>query len=898
MSNATSWFTAARTGDCRYILQHKQAFAKTVDSTFPHSSALILAAQSSQTPAAKLLLPSERGMQNKHGWSALHFAAYQNNQILAKLLAPFENNLKTSSQFKNIPPGASAAQVAAISGNNEILSIFGQEFEYLNLPFDLSLSAERDNLGRTKLHYYAVKGQLNNFQDENSAFIKVVDNQQKTALMIAAESGNISVVQALINYESGIQGGIQGNTALMIAIENKKNALVQILAEKEAKIQNQVGLTAMMLAAKDGNLDAVKLLVDQEKRIQTSQQFNQFPAGTTALMLAEFYGRNEVVVFLKDHEQDLVNSKNQTYKQIEKLSSSNVRQYSPRRNFNYEVAPSNVLPAQQSNLINQLQNSNGPKDNQLEITREVLRSISTQNDNSEVILTIQEKLGQTKEQMATMEARLQFKEKEISELKQFVHMKPCESCKDKQDIIREKTSEIEVLKKDLKEVEQELRHSKERIMELSVLADKQQRLELQLQQIYDSLINGDLMNANSIAYDNDAVEKIRLYKDEIYNLKAENLNLTDRVNNMNQELIQLKDKIEHLEQENKELMEQNLALKSQIPTDMAEQLEELIRENEDLKDQLASFQATQMETLSSAPELQSELTTLKEQVEQLKQADPMLLTRLNNDRQQLAALKNELAQLDPLNEVVEENMEPEAAAMCAADNTADELTNQLAAISVADPTAPTQAAEIERQIADLTKSVEALKGAPVDLPVSQYADQAELAALREELEQLRAAPVTTEPLAAAESADQDLAEKLAASEQELTALKEELEQLRAAPAPTGNYFPLLPSSSPSLPLSRSKSNSSSRLILCYSPDLITTGNSQPLSRTNSPNLTPSTRSSKRTWSPKLPLCAPLTTPPMSLPTNSLPSVLPTRPPPLKQLRSNARLLILRSRQKH
>ena len=51
----------------------------------------------------------------------------------------------------------------------------------------------------------------------------------------------------------------------MLASELGNVEIVRILAEKESKIQNFVGLSALMMAAKCGRVESVRVLCDFER---------------------------------------------------------------------------------------------------------------------------------------------------------------------------------------------------------------------------------------------------------------------------------------------------------------------------------------------------------------------------------------------------------------------------------------------------------------------------------------------------------------------------------------------------------------------------------------------------------------------------------------------------------
>ena len=85
----------------------------------------------------------------------------------------------------------------------------------------------------------------------------------RTALMLAARDGQAECVRFLMERESG-QKSASGYTALMLAVLNNHPQCVEILLEKEAGIKDKNGNTALMFAVKYANTQCVELLLDRE----------------------------------------------------------------------------------------------------------------------------------------------------------------------------------------------------------------------------------------------------------------------------------------------------------------------------------------------------------------------------------------------------------------------------------------------------------------------------------------------------------------------------------------------------------------------------------------------------------------------------------------------------------
>lgn len=111
---------------------------------------------------------------------------------------------------------------------------------------------------------------------------------------------------------------------MMLAANQNRIECVETLLRFETKICSSAGLTALMIASKKGNVEIVKLLINEESRMQTTEDHFGFVAGSTALMMAKYYGRDEVVALLVPTEGDLKNRNGQTYEEIQHLDYQSI----------------------------------------------------------------------------------------------------------------------------------------------------------------------------------------------------------------------------------------------------------------------------------------------------------------------------------------------------------------------------------------------------------------------------------------------------------------------------------------------------------------------------------------------------------------------------------------------
>ncbi|OGB83383.1 hypothetical protein A3F66_05890 [candidate division TM6 bacterium RIFCSPHIGHO2_12_FULL_32_22] len=149
-------------------------------------------------------------------------------------------------------------------------------------------------------------------------------------LLDAAKAGDSAGVEAAIAAGANIDAADIGYTALIVAAQNGHIDIVRLLLDKGAGI-NAVdidGRTALILAVLNGRLDIVKLLLNRGANIDVSR------IGRTALIVARRLGYTEIVKIFEEASKikQLVDNTIQDYssshkKFIEKIKDLNIDSY-------------------------------------------------------------------------------------------------------------------------------------------------------------------------------------------------------------------------------------------------------------------------------------------------------------------------------------------------------------------------------------------------------------------------------------------------------------------------------------------------------------------------------------------------------------------------------------------
>ncbi|HXP91086.1 MAG TPA: ankyrin repeat domain-containing protein [Fibrobacteria bacterium] len=104
-------------------------------------------------------------------------------------------------------------------------------------------------------------------------------------------------VKNLLDNGESVEATQNGQTALHMAAMNGKVDILTILIARGANVngQDDQGITPLMLAARDGHVDAVQALVAQGAKIEVQDKL-----GENALHIAASHGKRDVVAALLD----------------------------------------------------------------------------------------------------------------------------------------------------------------------------------------------------------------------------------------------------------------------------------------------------------------------------------------------------------------------------------------------------------------------------------------------------------------------------------------------------------------------------------------------------------------------------------------------------------------------
>ena len=204
---------------------------------------------------------------------------------------------------------------AILSGNTENL----RKLLHLvkpNTQILKKLLIGKDAKGNSPFHLASQLGKLESFTEE---FVNLYVNRDllikneldQTPFHIASKFGTLEMITILLKRDHKAEEifllnsvDIDSNTPLHLATLNKQDAVVKLLLSEgsDPKAMNSFGWTPVTCAAKSGNLECLKAILDSSSKIDINVTDNN---NTTPLHLAAKEGHCDVIQFLLEKGADV-----------------------------------------------------------------------------------------------------------------------------------------------------------------------------------------------------------------------------------------------------------------------------------------------------------------------------------------------------------------------------------------------------------------------------------------------------------------------------------------------------------------------------------------------------------------------------------------------------------------
>ena len=258
---------------------------------------------------------------NQHGYTLLHQAAAEGNSDTVTLLLAEKLEVNALSQ-----DGETPLHLAAATGTLEVVKLlidakadFMRKTNNGKTVQKIAMDAHQDDIAQylgtltnmtpeqiTWSELDAVKAMLNNGMAVN-ADINGSNGLKSTPLHLAARGGNVEVVKYLLEQGANLQG-LDNNkaTPLITAAESGKVEIVKLLLEKGAD-PNAKNVVGRTGLHVTNNVEVARLLVQAGAKVTETEM-----GGDTPLFKAIFFGNNDLVKFYLDNGAkitDLGNSK-------------------------------------------------------------------------------------------------------------------------------------------------------------------------------------------------------------------------------------------------------------------------------------------------------------------------------------------------------------------------------------------------------------------------------------------------------------------------------------------------------------------------------------------------------------------------------------------------------------
>ncbi|PNP78752.1 hypothetical protein FNYG_07894 [Fusarium nygamai] len=186
---------------------------------------------------------------------------------------------------------------AAANGKNAILQLL--------IVLGADLEARNPDNSYTALMYAAEYGQVSAAKSllDYGAMLEAWDECECTPLWLAASAGHVPITSFLLGKGADIEArSSEGSTPLSIAARKENDGVVKLLLEKGADIdaKDHNGDTPLLRACLNGHVGVARILIDAGANIQTQTRY-----GSTPLAVAARKGREGVVKLLLEKGADI-----------------------------------------------------------------------------------------------------------------------------------------------------------------------------------------------------------------------------------------------------------------------------------------------------------------------------------------------------------------------------------------------------------------------------------------------------------------------------------------------------------------------------------------------------------------------------------------------------------------
>ena len=265
-----------------------KAHVKPDDLDNRSRSALHWAARSGNVKIVQTLLEggANLALQDDLLWTPLHCAACEDHEEVVQLLID-----RGADPLIGDDEGWTCMHVAATNGKVSVMEVL--------LQAEPTLLTLRSNDGRTPLHFACDEINSAKYLLSHKIDVNAASNTGTTALMMAAEFGNVETFELLISQKANVSlQDIWGMTALHYAARRGQEELTRKILAQDIKVVNQqdnAGNSALHTTISERESDLAKILLELRPDIDINLKNKE---GNTPLLLAVQGSLDDVVELL------------------------------------------------------------------------------------------------------------------------------------------------------------------------------------------------------------------------------------------------------------------------------------------------------------------------------------------------------------------------------------------------------------------------------------------------------------------------------------------------------------------------------------------------------------------------------------------------------------------------